>query len=73
MTHPERVLIDAFMEDARKAVRLLREQGWPVETHIEHDAATLGYTVMLRFELPLLPIPREARDIVEVQPLKRDV
>lgn len=60
MTRPQKVLVDAFLDDARKAVTELRRQGWPVETTIEHIPETRGYRVTLTFELPPVPIPVEA-------------
>jgi hypothetical protein len=57
---PQKVLVDCFLDDARAAVRALREQGWPVEIRVDYVPESRGYTVALRFDLPNMPIPREA-------------
>jgi hypothetical protein len=61
MTEPQEVLKDAALAVMREAGAALRERGWPVELLVDYVAIKDTYAVSLRFELPPMPTPIEAR------------
>jgi hypothetical protein len=54
-------LVRAATDAMREAARPLRERGWPVELLVDFNDERQTYSVSLRFELPSMPVPIEAK------------
>ncbi len=61
MTEPQQILVDRALDVLREAARPLRERGWPVELNVDAVPERDTFVVSLRFELPSMHIPVEAR------------
>ena len=63
ITEPQAVLKDAAMDAMRQAATELRKRGWPIEMIVDYLPETRTFAVSLRFELPHIPIPVEAKGV----------
>lgn len=61
VVEPREVLKDAALDVMREAASGLRERGWPVELMVDYLPEKRTYVVSLRFEVPHIPIPVEAK------------
>ena len=60
MVEPEQILLKAAMEALGATGVALRERGWAVELSADRNEECT-YSVTLRYELPKMKIPVEAR------------